>query len=418
MTHDAHRTIISHATRSRRRLRDRTLPYWLAVSRDDIHGGYLLRHDVPRKWWRRAGRRVLKGPLPPHPDDKQLVDQARLLWVFSHGHRKGFDKGHRCLRAASRGYRFLRESFLDDVHGGYVWLTDRTGRPVNPVKHLYGQAFVIFGFVEYARASGDDAALHEAISLHRTVEEQLRDPIHGGWREHGDGDWSAPAPDDPRIEVPSAGLKSANAAVHWMEALTELYRDTADDQVRGSLTEVLDLARRYWFPPDPARSREYRNPDWTLVDRDTPVSYGHNVEFAWLMIRAQRALGMQPSWDQLSAYLDHTLHNAFDDARGGVLASDRSDGIDRSGDKVWWVQYEMVAALAEALAEHGDERYARALAQMLTFIERHVVDRRDGVAFESVHQDGRRASRRKAGHWKAGYHEVRATVKVVDSFAA
>ena len=415
---DVHDTIARYASRTRRRLPDTIVRYWLARTRDDVDGGYLLQTDVQRTWMRRAGRRVLKGPRPPLADDKQLVDQARLLWVFSHAHREGFGSGEACLHAASRGYEFLSEHFLDQVHGGYVWMTDRTGRTVNAVKHFYGQAFVIFGFVEYARASGETAALREAISLHRTVEVQLHDGTHGGWREHGDADWSVLADDDPRIQIPFPARKSGNAAVHWIEALAELYAESGDDAVGRSLTEALAVDRRFLFPPDPGETCEQRRTDWTLdPGAENRVSYGHNLEFAWLMVRAERALGLDPSWDQFHAYLDHTLHHGFDHRRGGVYTSGRHGQPADGRHKVWWVQSEFVAAVTDALVAHDDERYARALAQTLTFMERHMTDRRDGVALESVEENGRRRVPRKAGHWKAGYHEIRAAVKLVHAFA-
>ncbi len=414
---NAREEITQHAVRSARRLPETILPYWLARSRDDSDGGYLLRADIRRSWLRRAARRVRSG-RPPLPGEKQVVDQARLLWVFSTAHRRGFGGHDEYLQAASRGYDFLIGHFLDQTHGGYVWTTDRTGRPVNPVKHLYGQAFVIFGFVEYARACGDPSPLQHAVALHRAVDEQLHDDVDGGWREHGDADWRAVADDDRRVQVPAAGRKTGNTVLHWMEALTELYVETGDDRVRRSLVEAIDLSLRFLFPADPRRARERCMPDWsTEPGTEHRVSFGHNVEFAWLLIRAETALAREPSWEQLHAYLDHTLRHGFDGRRGGVYFSGPPDEPADRTDKVWWVQFEFVAALVNALRDRADERYERALASTLRFVERHVVDPRDGVPVESVRADGRRLVTRKAGHWKAGYHEVRATVKLVDAFA-
>jgi len=78
----------------------------------------------------------------------------------------------------------------------------------------------------------------------------------------------------------------------------------------------------------------------------------------------------------------------------------------------------VIAALTVALAEQYDERYARALAQTVTFVERSMTDRRDGSLVESVEEDGRRERPRKSGNWKAGYHEVRAAVMLTDAFSA
>ncbi len=46
-----------------------------------------------------------------------------------------------------------------------------------------------------------------------------------------------------------------------------------------------------------------------------------------------------------------------------------------------------------------------------------MTDRRDGILLESVHEDGRRRWPRKSGKWKAGYHDVRAAVKLAETFA-
>jgi mannose/cellobiose epimerase-like protein (N-acyl-D-glucosamine 2-epimerase family) len=418
MTEDPHATIERHAARYRRRLPETMLPYWLAVSRDDDAGGYLLHDDVLRSPIRRVGRVVLQGRRPRQPDDKQLVTQARLLWVFSLAQRKGFGEGTVYLDAATRGYWFLLDHFRDRARGGYRWMTDRHGQAVNEVKLFYGQAFVIYALVEYARASGSRDALEEALALFRAVEHELHDDRHGGWREQADGDWSALTDDDPRVEVPFAGRKSGNAVVHWLEALTELYADTADEDVRRSLVEALDLSRRHLFPADPGRTREPCLPDWTPdPTSEHLMSYGHNVEYVWLMVRAQHVLDLEPDWDRFHAYLDHTLRHGFDHRRGGIYTWGHGDEPADRRYKVSWIQCELISALTDALAVRDDERYALALAQTLDFVERHMTDRRDGILFESVQEDGRRRWPKKSGNWKAGYHDVRAAVKFTEGFA-
>ena len=415
---DSHDRIAGYATAYRRRLRETIFPYWLAVSRDNEQGGYLLVDDFARSWRRRFARRVIQGQDPSAPDEKHLVAHARLVWVFSLAHRQGFGAADEYLTAAERGYRFLVEHFLDHDRGGYAWTTDRAGTPVNDAKILYGQAFVIYGFVEYARAGGDAQALQRALSLHQVVNEQLRDAQHGGWREHAAADWSPLPANDPRAGIDVVGRKSGDTNIHWMEALAELLEETGDDDVRRSLTEVLDVSRNHLFPVDPEQTNAYCFPDWspdTAIANSWP--YGHNVEFAWLMIRAQRALGADQSWEQLYAYLDHALQYGFDHRRGGVYRSRVINQPAVNTDKVWWVQAEMVAALTDALLQRDEPRYATALAQLLAFVEHHQMDRADGVWLHAVTERGRRRMPRKSGASKVGYHEIRALVKLVDAFA-
>jgi mannose/cellobiose epimerase-like protein (N-acyl-D-glucosamine 2-epimerase family) len=82
--------------------------------------------------------------------------------------------------------------------------------------------------------------------------------------------------------------------------LTELCEVTRDNEVKQSVEEVLQINATYFFPKAAGRSCLHRQPSWNEVTdpRSSRLSYGHNVEFAWLMIRAQKVLGTPLAWDQ------------------------------------------------------------------------------------------------------------------------
>ena len=84
------------------------------------------------------------------------------------------------------------------------------------------------------------------------------------------------------------------------------------------------------------------------------LSYGHNVEFAWLMIRAEKVLGQKPSWDHFYALLNHALKNGYDDRRGGLYYRGFDDQPATDTEKIWWVQAEMLSALTDALKHQDD----------------------------------------------------------------
>src|SRR5258708_4309921 len=216
------------------------MPYWFDTAQDKEHGGYLLADDL-------KGRGVAK--------EKQLVSQARMVWGFSHAHRKGFSDGRRnYLKAAEQGRRFLLEHFLDRENGGYFWTTDLSGKVLNDRKILYGEAFVIYAFVEYYRASGDREALRQALDLYQALQRHAHDAQHTGWFEHFARDWKPIMSTDARVEVEVGGLKSANAHLHWMEALTELYEATRPLPATHSLEQPLNLHPTSFSPPHPAIS--------------------------------------------------------------------------------------------------------------------------------------------------------------------
>jgi mannobiose 2-epimerase len=416
---DPSEEVRAYAHLTRERLPAMMLPYWLRVSRDDLAGGFLLHDDLLRPPVRRIGHALRSWRRPPRPsDDKQVVSQARLVWVLAHAHVHGFDDGSVYLDAASQGRQFLLEHFLDRARGGYRWTTDRFGRPVNDTKSLYAQSFVIYAFVELARASSSREPLDDALALFHTVEHELHDDRYGGWREHAHADWSPVRDVDAGSGMPSPGRKSANALVHWMEATTALLEATGDVAVRCALLETLDLCRDPVFPGAPGATHELFLPDWSPDPGGRRVSYGHNVEHAWLMLQAQRVLGEPLDWERLHTYVDHTLRVGFDHRRGGAFTFGHGDEPAAARHKVWWVQCELVNALCVALADHADERYEKALAQTVTFVERAMTDRHDGILVEEVEEDGSRRRPRKSGNWKAGYHDVRTAIVVAEAFPA
>src|SRR5262249_33943208 len=118
------RPLTSYSVEMRRDLAEKILPYWHDTTLDRTNGGYILSDDVRKT---RAAT------------EKQIVTQSRLIWSFSHVHRKGYSTAQRnYLKAAEHGYSFLIDKFLDKNTGGYFWTTDLSGKVLNDRKILYG----------------------------------------------------------------------------------------------------------------------------------------------------------------------------------------------------------------------------------------------------------------------------------------
>jgi mannobiose 2-epimerase len=398
--------LAEHAAEYRAQLSRRILPYWLGKL-DITNGGFLLNDDAVR------------GSATPR--EKQLVSQARMVWTFAHAHRHGLDDTNQSsLKAAWNGYRFLTNHFRDANFGGYYWKTDLTGRPINERKLLYGESFVIYAFLELHRATKDPQPLAEAVKLYRVIQQYAHDERHGGWHEHFTRDWKRLTDHDPNAEVEVAGYKSANTHLHLQEALAELYDVTRDSEVKKSLLEALDLNKRYFYPKDAGQSCFHRQPDWKAVTnpKSAGLSYGHNVEFAWLMIRAEEILGLQPDWPHFYAHLGHALQHGYDHERGGLYHRGVGDEPASDLNKIWWVEAEMMAALTVALRHQENAAQRRALDQLAHFVNTHQTDPRTGIWFDTVTADGQPKSTGLAHSWKANYHDVRALVKFIEVFAA
>jgi len=352
------------------KLRSSGLPWW-AQTLDRQYGGYLLASD-----------------------EKQLATQSRMVWTFAHAHRMRLGD---YLGAAEQGLAFLHSRFLDPKHGGFFWKTDRSGRVRNDRKILYGQLFVVHALVEYARAGGDASALDEAQALLGLLVERAHDDSYGGWLEHFGRSWRPARWRRHGFEVEIVGLKSANTHLHAIEALTELYAEIGDAAVKAVLAETVDLSTEHFFPDDPAASAQHRRRDWRPAGR-AGVSHGHNVEFAWLLVGAERALGREPSRSRFDAYAS------------AMLAAERPV-------RIWWEEAELLAALATGLAEWPDAGREKALEAHLEFLLGHVVDPVDGIWLHTVRADGETLSTVKRETWKDAYHEVRAITMLAETLA-
>jgi cellobiose epimerase len=394
-----------HACDVRAQLSNKVLPYWFDTAIDRTNGGYVLADDAAKQ--------------APPATEKQLVSQARMIWGFAHAHIHGFSTPERnYLRAAEQGYRFLIDHFLDREFGGYYWATDLQGHPTNQRKIIYGEAFVIYGLVELYRASGDSRVLRDATDLYRVLQQRASDPKFGGWVEHFERDWTPMLKPSPEAMVEVGGLKSANTHLHLMEALTELYSVTRDPEVGRSLKEALKINKTWFYPKEAGKSCFHRQPDWKPVSRpeSAGLSYGHNVEFAWLMLRAEDALGVRRSWSHFEAHLDHAFRYGYDHTRGGLCSRGFDNQPATDTDKIWWVQAEMLAALTEALKYKDRPDYSAAFEQLVQFISKYQAEPKSGIWLDTVSAEGKPKVTAKAHNWKANYHDVRALVKCMEAF--
>jgi mannose/cellobiose epimerase-like protein (N-acyl-D-glucosamine 2-epimerase family) len=163
------------------------------------------------------------------------------------------------------------------------------------------------------------------------------------------------------------------------------------------LAEAVDLSTAHFFPADPAASAQHRRRDWRPAGR-AGVSHGHNVEFAWLLVGADRVLGREPCRSRFDAYVSATL------------AAERPV-------RVWWEEAELLAGLATGFAEWPDAGREEALEAHVQFLLDHVVDPEDGIWLQTVGAEGEPLSTVKRDIWKDAYHEVRAITMVAGTLA-
>ncbi len=205
----------AQASRCRKILDTSIVKFYLPNCVDRTNGGYL--------------ESLKDGKFAP-TGEKFLTLQGRQLWFFSTLAQEGIEK-EAALAAAKTGFEFLEKHMRDQKHGGYFSKVSDDGKPVDTRKHVYLNAFALYGLVGYYRATKDEAALKSAQALFRVLEEKAHDADHGGYNEFFYEDWRPIKDAKEAGFVGAIDTKTYNAHLHVLEALAELYRIWPDTLV-------------------------------------------------------------------------------------------------------------------------------------------------------------------------------------------
>jgi len=379
--------------RVERDLTEDVLPFW---TRNTVlpSGGFTTHLD-------RSGERLAN-------DRVYLLVQARMIWSLSAAHRHGLTSSGYLSRARA-GVRFLTEAMRDAERGGYFYSVGFDGTPAETHKSVYVHSFVIYALSEYALASGDDMALRRAVEVFDLLRERAADG-EAGYVEMLTRAWE-----------PKPGPKTLDTHMHLMEAFTVLAEASGRREHRDELRRLVKLLLSRAVHPVFECGLSKLTVDPGRVTESARTSYGHNVEFAWLLLDALAVLGEPPGhYDTfVLGMIDHALAYGCDPERGGVAlygpltghVADSSLPASRLT-KSWWEQAEMLVALAEIFDRTRDEKYLRALLRELDWVWRYQIDHERGDWYEKVSWEGRPLVSNKGHSWKCAYHNARALMRV------
>lgn len=389
------------------------IPFWLSHGEDKEYGGFLTYLD-------RNGK-------PTGETDKTLVCQTRMIYTAASAHRAGLGEG-RFLEQARQGVAFLLDHFWDDDHTGWHWICSRDGAPLDRKKIMYGQSFAIYALSEYAMASGDARGLEMAMETHRSITALAADNTHGGFREFMDEDWR------PRPGGRSGGdRKSFDVHMHLMEAFTNLYEASGESRFKEDTEYVIDLIFRHMLDPGHGVGIAQFAMDWTPLraiifdnvwgsDRDVPedegrpldnTSYGHNVEFAWLLKHSIDLLNLdigayKPALRKL---YDHCHAYGVDWERGGIYCEGPFTGPARERNKEFWQQAEALVGFLDAYDVFRDPRYLDAYGNVHRFVMDHVINHPVGEWFPLFDENNNLLWDYMGHAWKINYHTVRSMIQ-------
>jgi mannobiose 2-epimerase len=371
------------------------LRYWMDYTPDQLHGGFIGRVDENDR------------PDPQAP--KGLVLNARILWTFSAAYHHTGSSVY--LSEARRAYEYLLARFLDSEYGGAYWSLDASGRPLNDRKQIYGQAFCLYGLSEFYRAAGEPAALHEAITLFRLIEQYSFDGQRKGYYEAFTRQWQQP--EDRRLSEKDANeQKTMNTHLHVLEAYTNLYRAWPDDLLRQRIRDLLEVFDRYIVDPESGHLTLFFSEEWE--PRSTIVSYGHDIEAAWLLQEAAESIGDEEWIDRVRSLALAIATAAAEglDADGGLWYEKEQAWLIR--EKHWWPQAEAMVGFLHAWQVSGEEIWWQRSLGSWKFVRQYIRDPAGKEWYWGVLADhSPMPGQDKAGFWKCPYHNSRACLEIM-----
>jgi mannobiose 2-epimerase len=371
------------------------LQYWVLHIPDRKNGGF-------------AGR-IDEYDRPVYDAPKGLVLHSRILWTFSSAWRHTGQAIYCSM--ASVAYEYLVAHFFDPVDDGAFWSLDASGTPLDARKQLYGQAFALYGISEYYIAGGDRGVLDVAIRFYRLIEKYGYDPVYQGYFEAFSRDWTPCA--DVRLSDKDANeQKSMNTHLHVLEAYTNLYRVWPDAGLGDRIRLLLEIFAKHIIDSSTAHLGLFFTEDWR--PRSAIVSYGHDIEAAWLLQDAAIAVGDR-SWTAKTSALALRLAGAAAeglDTDGGLWYEKEGDRLIR--EKHWWPQAEAMVGFLHAGLISGEEHWNRLSMRVWDFVKRYIRHPMGNEWYWGVtadhspmlHQD-------KGGFWKCPYHNSRACVEIL-----
>jgi mannobiose 2-epimerase len=378
-------------------LRGNILPFW-------------MRHAVNRQAGTFYGALANDLMVDPTAERGALLT-SRILWTYAAAFRAYGDAAYREMAAFA--YADLMDHHHDGRHGGFFWSLYADGTVKRDRKQVYGQAFAIYALSEYHAATGDRAALAQAIAVFDLLERHTRDRVHGGYLEAFAPDWS-PIADMRLSEVDQNDPKSQNTMLHVMEAYTRLLQVWPGAGLRAALRELVELMLTRILDARTGHLGLFFTREWQATSRQ--ISYGHDIEAAWLLSRAAEVLGDGALTARITPVArriaDVTLAEGTD--ADGAIANlgDPTGVIDDA--REWWPQAEAVVGFLNAWQLSGEARYLAAAGRTWDFIATRLIDREHGEWFRGVTRAGQvKPGLEKVGFWKCPYHNGRMGLEAV-----
>jgi len=374
------------------------LAYWMRYTIDIEYGGFVGRIDHDNN----IDSHAAKGS----------VLNSRILWTFSAAYN--LTKNEEYLKVAERAFQYLSEYFIDKQFGGVYWTVNYIGEPLDTKKQIYALAFAVYGLSEFRSASQNEKALRFANDIYSDIIKYSYDEKNGGYIEALTRDWKET--NDQRLSGKDANeRKSMNTHLHVLEAFFNLYRVSPNEILKVQIQELVQLFADRIISKQTNHLVLFFDDEWN--EKSNAVSYGHDIEAAWLIQEARESSDDQGLW----ALIRH---------RSIALTKAAAEGLDEDGglwyeydpakshlikQKHSWPQAEAMIGFFNAWQNTSDENFLKQSLKSWDFVKKYIHDKNGGEWYWGVYEDYSPMKQEdKVGVWKCPYHNSRACIEIIN----
>ena len=378
-------------------LRGNILPYWMNKTPDRQNGGLYG---------------ALTNDNQIHNEvERSAVLNSRILWTFSTAARLFQDDAY--LSTAKWAMQALTQHFWDPKHDGIYWSVDAAGNPVNDRKHVYAQAFSIYGLSAYYQVTQDSEALQLAKRLFELIDQHTYDAQFGGNIECRARDWSSL--EDMRLSsIDLNSSKSMNTMLHLLEACTALNSIWQDAKLTKRFEDQIALFSNTIIDATTGHQRLFFDDQWQSLSEN--ISYGHDIETSWLLLEAAEASGQSNLINQAKSNAMKMAQVVYEQSLqpDGSILYEAGPGGHKVTDRHWWAHAEAVVGFYNAYETSQQDHFLQASTNVWTYIQNHFIDRKDGDWFKLLNENGSPyLEHYKVSPWECPYHHARMCFEMI-----
>ncbi len=371
------------------------LSFWMKETIDSANGGFYGKIDNSNKISKEA--------------PKGSVLNSRILWAFSSAYKLTNYTPY--LQTAERAFAYIRNYFIDKEFRGIYWSVDYKGNTHDSKKQFYAFSFAIYGLSEFYKCTHRVEAKELAIELYHVIAEHSYDPIYGGYIAALSREWNEI--DDLRLGEKDANeKKSMNTHLHILEGFANLYLIWPDVRLKQRIEELIKIFLNHIIDKDNYHLALFFDDQWN--QRSDIISYGHDIEAAWLIQEAAELI-TDPHLIQIVQVVSVKLANAASeglDNDGGLWYEYKADTNHLIKEKHWWPQAEAMVGFFNTWQITGDENYLEKSIASWQFIKDRIIDKVNKEWFWGVKENYEVMNEDKVGIWKCPYHNTRACIEI------